>query len=187
MKKCTKCGAVIADEARFCVHCGATQGAAQLPTAKAAAPAVSVAKADTPPARAREKACTCCATKLAQDVIFCPQCGTKLYVRPAPFIRKGELLMRFEPCELVKMGLLKTKGSLHIYDDKLLFQAGSNAHQYPLSDIAQAAAASVLGRPLSLKVTTKAGKSFVYAIEAEHADFLPYIIELLLDYRYMAS
>ncbi len=166
MKQCTSCGITLAEDARFCPQCGMPVQAIE-----ACAP--------------QYKTCTKCGVRLEGNVLFCNACGTKQYVwGPVPYPRPGLLLMEFHTCQYIRLLVMKQPGTLAIYDDRLRFQPASGTpHTLPMQDLAGIYPATT-GGSAGIKVTTKKGKTFIYSFSKPEEDAVPYLIGLLMNYKY---
>lgn len=166
MKHCTSCGYELAENARFCTQCGKP---------------VQALESYAP----QHKTCTKCGAQLEGDVLFCNVCGTKQYVScPVPYPRQGQLLMELHNCQYIRLMVMKQVGTLSVYDDKLHFQPSSGAfHTIFLQDLAEICPAPA-GGSAGIKVTTKKRKNYLYSFSKPEEDAVPYLIGLLMDYKY---
>lgn len=184
MKQCVSCGCELSEDARFCFRCGSpvqafSQENAVMPRPDAPFPGPVFYNQ-------QKKACTKCGAELDTDVLFCGSCGTKQYVwSQVPYPRAGMLLMQFGTSQYIRLKLMKQPGVLSVYDDKLYFQPASGApHLLPMYELAGVYPASAFGSGCCIKVTTKKGKSYLYSFEQPEADSVPYLIGLLMNYKY---
>ena len=115
------------------------------------------------------KTCTKCGVQLEGDVLFCNACGTKQYVWGAvPYPRPGLLLMEFYTCQYIRL--------LHQH-------WGGTPHTLPMQDLSGIYPATT-GGSVGIKVTTKKGKTYLYGFSKPEEDMVPYLIGLLMNYKY---
>lgn len=77
-KKCVKCGAENAEQAKFCLNCGEKFVAAEIHCPECGEKLVPGAKFCMNCGHKIETSCPTCGTKVAPGAKFCPECGTKL-------------------------------------------------------------------------------------------------------------
>lgn len=188
--KCSKCGALIEKDARFCSQCGT-------PIAHMSAPA------EAPAAGARVfKQCPQCLGKAETDEVYCSACGRLLQLRTL----SGSELLRIKFMSFYEgeptVGIAKATGDLVICDDRICFQkvmgnaigglfgiAGMGVSRksvqdkpidsYPLSGIASAREGRYAGVMPMIVVTFKDGKciSFCGTAGGEKVDRAVRLIE----------
>jgi molecular chaperone DnaK (HSP70) len=78
----------------------------------------------------------------------------------------------------------QSTGKLSIFTDKIVFKAmavigGGYSHEYSMSDVLLAERASKMGINLCIKVSTKQGKSYVYALGLGYADIINEVVRLI--------
>ena len=132
------------------------------------------------------KKCTKCGAELGNDVLFCNGCGTKQYIwSQAPPQRIGELLMEFTTCQYIRLQLVKQPGVLSVYDDRLYFcPASGTPHTLLFYEIMGVVPASTLVGSSGIRINTKKGKSYTYGFGDPEKDSIPYLIGLLMNYKY---
>jgi len=181
MKFCSICGQKAEQGAKFCKRCGTKL------TANAASVSEELQNAFAQSPTRRE--CTKCGTPLECDELFCPVCGTKNYVYLADKTRNGDLLAALHRCSLIKLSLIKTPGTLFIYDDKVFFQSDLPGNNVAIrfDEVANVCKHSAMGAKLCVKIGSNNGKTHVFCLSDDDADFYHYIVDLISDYSFKGA
>lgn len=181
MTYCTQCGLEAEPGKNFCPRCG-TRFAVTPNTQLPAPPATPPGDGTVHPRPLRK--CTKCGLTLEDGILFCPGCGTKNYVHQPSGPRSGELLMTLENCNLLKLQIIKSPGTLYLHDDKLYFQAASASSSLviPYSTLAMASPQSGIGARYGIKLSCTGGKTHLFSLPEGYADMHHYVISLILDY-----
>lgn len=178
---CIHCGNALEPGTKYCPQCGEKLTVDSNVPALAPSGAIQgtgITLPDIP------RTCIKCSAELDGDTLFCPACGTKNYVARQNRDRKGELLMELENCSLVKLQIMKTPGTLALYDDKLCFHAtvAANNLVIPYIDLTAVAPQSGIGYKYGIKLSCTSGKAFYFSLPERYSDVFCYVIDLLLDY-----
>lgn len=189
---CMRCGMQLEEDAKFCARCGVRLAAEHLsgppyqhpPQTALQLSTLTPAPMPPTPQLPPQRLCTKCGVTLRGDVLFCPGCGTKNYVFQLNKARQGELLMALRGCQLIKLQIIKTAGTLFIYDDRIFFQSDAPGGNIVIPYAELTAAAPNSGSGLTIRLACVNGKSYVFTLSEDDADMYYYIINLITDYRF---
>lgn len=126
------------------------------------------------------KFCTKCKNELSDNVIFCPTCGTKQYIPIQEKEHQGTLLVMIPKCKVMMLGVLSFECALHIWDN-CIAAVGNGGKKH--MDLSLTAIASVDICNQQLNIKSMKDKVYQITFPEEEADFVPYIRDLILDYR----
>jgi len=126
------------------------------------------------------KFCTKCKNELSDNVIFCPTCGTKQYIPIQEKEHQGTLLVMIPKCKVMMLGVLSFECALHIWDN-CIAAVGNGGKKH--MDLSLTAIASVDICNQQLNIKSMKDKVYQITFPEEEADFVPYIRDLIWDYR----
>lgn len=126
------------------------------------------------------KFCTKCKNELSDNVIFCPECGTKQYIPIQEKEHQGKLLVMIPKCKVMMLGVLSVECALHIWDN-CIAAVGNGGKKH--MDLSLTAIASVDVSNQKLSIKSMKDKVYQITFPEDEADFVPYIRDLIWDYR----